>query len=176
VLIIRTWLGRIEPSETPSGTERPISARTCDRIDLTGLLQLSSRFQGRTFGAPGLTAQAVNSEGRARAVEEEKAARVTRRRRLRFDRGLAVARRPASPRPSDVGPTDAAAGRARYPGDRPPAVPAVSRCRARQHHGQAVNVTPSTPVSERVSQARAPERRALSGSAPPASRAPEDRF
>ena len=26
--------------------------------------------------------------------------------------------------------------------DRPPAVPAVSRCRTRQHHGQAVTLTP----------------------------------
>ena len=72
--------------------------------------------------------------------------------------------------------TDAAAGRARHPGDRPLAVPTVSRCRARQYHGQAVNVTPSAPGAERMSQPRAPERRTLSGSAPPASRAPEDRL
>jgi hypothetical protein len=61
---------------------------------------------------------------------------------------------PLRSRPSGVGPTDAAAGLARHPGDRPPAVPAVPpRCPARQHHGQAVNVTPSSPVSGRVSQA-----------------------
>jgi hypothetical protein len=37
------------------------------------------------------------------------------------------------------------------PGDRPPAVPAVPCCRAREHHGQAVNVAPSVPA-ERMSQ------------------------
>jgi hypothetical protein len=80
---------------------------------------------------------------------------------------------PLRSRPSDVGPTDAAAALAQPPGDRPPAVPAVSRCRARQHHGQAVNVTPIASVAGRMSQTRAAERLALSGSAPPASRAPD---
>ena len=40
------------------------------------------------------------------------------------------------------------------PGDRPPAVPAVSRCRARQHHDQAVNVAPSALGAGTVSQRR----------------------
>ena len=40
------------------------------RVADPGLLQLSLRFQGRTFGAPGLTAPAVNSDGRARAIEK----------------------------------------------------------------------------------------------------------
>ena len=31
------------------------------------------------------------------------------------------------------------------PGDRPPAVPAVSRCRACQHHGQAVTLAAGAP-------------------------------
>jgi hypothetical protein len=61
--------------------------------------------------------------------------------------------------------------RARHLGDRPPAVPAVSRCRARQHHGQAVSLAPDAPIAVKASQRPGPERRALSGSAPPASRA-----
>jgi hypothetical protein len=35
------------------------------------------------------------------------------------------------------------------PGDRPPAVPAASRCRARQHHSQAVNVVAGGPIAWR---------------------------
>ena len=42
--------------------EQSQSARTRDRIGPIELLQLSLRLQGRTFGAPGLTAPAVNSE------------------------------------------------------------------------------------------------------------------
>ena len=67
----------------------------------------------------------------------ERAARVTRCRRPGFTRGLAVAGRQLSPRPSDASPTARRAAAHRAPGDRPPAVPAVSRCRARQLHGQA---------------------------------------
>ena len=33
------------------------------------------------------------------------------------------------------------------PGDRPNAVPAVSRCRTRQHHGRAVTLAPGTPAA-----------------------------
>jgi hypothetical protein len=39
------------------------------------------------------------------------------------------------------------------PGDRPPAVPAVSRCRARQHHAQAVNVASAPPIAGEGPQA-----------------------
>ena len=49
-------------------------------------------------------------------------------------------------------PYGAAAAAHGTPGDRPPAVLAVSRCRARQHHDQAVNVAPSAPSTERMSQ------------------------
>jgi hypothetical protein len=66
-------------------------------------------------------------------------------------------------------PYGAAAAAHGTPGDRPPAVPAVSRCRARQHHGQAVNIAPSAPVTGENAAAAGAERRALSGSAPPAS-------
>jgi hypothetical protein len=38
------------------------------------------------------------------------------------------------------------------PGDRPPAVPAVSRCRARLHHGQADALAPSAPEAVKMSQ------------------------
>ena len=42
--------------------------------------------------------------------------------------------------------------RARHPGDRPPAVLAVSRCRARQHHGQADDHAPGAPIVVKMSQ------------------------
>jgi hypothetical protein len=57
--------------------------------------------------------------------------------------------------------------RARHPGDRPPTVPAVSRCRARQHHGQAVSLALGAPGAVKICHSDGPERRALSGSAPP---------
>src|SRR4029453_17911109 len=50
------------------------------------------------------------------------------------------------------------------------------RCRARQQQDQAVNLAPGAPIAGRNVTATGPERRALSGSAPPASGAPEDRF
>jgi hypothetical protein len=56
--------------------------------------------------------------------------------------GLAVAGWQLSPRPSDASPTARRAAAHGTPGDRPPAVPAVSRCRARQHHGRAVTLAP----------------------------------
>ena len=65
-------------------------------------------------------------------------------------------------------PYGAAAAAHGTPGDRPPAVPAVSRCRARQHHDQAVTFAPIRRSLGRCHSDGA-ERRALSGSAPPAS-------
>jgi len=41
--------------------------------------------------------------------------------------------------------------RARHPGNRPRAVPPYSRCRARQHHGQAVTLTPDAPIAVMMS-------------------------
>ena len=38
------------------------------------------------------------------------------------------------------------------PGDRPPAVPAVSRCRARLHHSQADALAPGAPEAVKMSQ------------------------
>jgi hypothetical protein len=66
--------------------------------------------------------------------------------------GLAVTGRAASPRPSDASPTARRRPAHGTPGDRPPAVPAVSRCRARQHHGQADGVTPDARIAANVSQ------------------------
>jgi hypothetical protein len=65
-----------------------------------------------------------------------KSGQVTRRKRSGFTLGSRRCWAAASPRPSDASPADAAAAAHSIPGDRPPAVPAVSRCRARQHHGQ----------------------------------------
>ena len=87
-----------------------------------------------------------------RESREGRSARVARRRRPGFTRGLAVAGRQLSPRPSDAG-CGRGGCRARHPGDRPLAVPAVSRCRARQHHDQAVNVAPrGAPIAVRMSR------------------------
>jgi hypothetical protein len=44
-------------------------------------------------------------------------------------------------------PYGAAAAAHGTPSDRPPAVPAVSRCRARLHHGQAVTPALSVPIA-----------------------------
>ena len=79
---------------------------------------------------------------------------MTRRRGQGSIRGLAVAGRAASPRPSDASPTARRQPAHGTPGDRPPAVPAVSRCRARQHHGQAENVAQDAPIAVNVSQDR----------------------
>ena len=133
---------------------------TCDNL-LYG-------FQGRTSGAPGRTAPAVNSEGRARAAERERAARVTRRRRPGFTRGSRRCGAAAFAASFGRKPYGAATAAHGTPGDRPPAVPAVSRCRARQHHDQAVTLAPDALSREDVT-ATGPERRALSGLAPPAS-------
>jgi len=51
-------------------------------------------------------------------------------------------------------PYGAAAARAQHPGDRPRAVPAVSRCRARQHHDQAEDIAPAALTAVNVSQDR----------------------
>jgi hypothetical protein len=94
---------------------------------------------------------------------------VTRRRQLRLTRGSR--RRGAAAFAASFGrkPYGAAAAALGGPGDRPPAVPAVSRCRARQHHGQAVNVARSAPVAGMDVTVTGPVSRALSGLAPPAS-------
>ena len=108
--------------------------------------------QGRTFGAPGLTAPAVDSQTGV-SNRRERAARVTRRKRLRFNRGT---RRCGAARFARVLRTQALRTRRRAahgtPGDRPPAVPAVSRCRARQHHDQADSLAPGAPIAGRMSQ------------------------
>ncbi len=49
-------------------------------------------------------------------------------------------------------PYGAAAAAHGIPGDRPPAVPAVSRCRARQHHGQGDAPAPGAPGAVKMSQ------------------------
>jgi hypothetical protein len=139
------------------------------RIGPIELLQLSLQLQGRTFGAPGLTAPAVSSETDARNRGESGAGRVTRRRRLRFTRGSAVVGRQLRSRPSDDGPTDAAAaalgspvtGRLRSP----PYLPGTEHASSRP----AVTFTPGAPVRRLDVTATAPERHALSEPVPPAS-------
>ena len=73
-------------------------------------------------------------------------------------------------------PYGAAAAAHGTPGDRPPAVPAVSRCRARQHHDQAVTLAPDAPIAVKMSQRPGRNAAHCPGSAPPASRAPASRY
>jgi hypothetical protein len=72
-------------------------------------------------------------------------ARVTRRRRLGFARGSRRCGAEAFAASFGRKPYGAAAAAYGTPGDRPPAVPAVSRCRARQHHDQADTLTSGAP-------------------------------
>ena len=51
-------------------------------------------------------------------------------------------------------PYGAAAAAHGTPGDPLPAVPAVSRCRARQHHDQADDYAPDAPEAVKMSQRR----------------------
>jgi hypothetical protein len=91
-------------------------------------------------------------------------------------KGLSVAGRQLSPRPSGGSPTARRAaahgcpgtGRSRSPPSRPDAVP--------HEQGQAITIAPSAPIAVRRVTATGTERRALSRSAPPASRAPQDPF
>jgi hypothetical protein len=95
---------------------------------------------------------------------------VTRRRRPGFTRG--VRRYGAAAVAASFGREPCGRGelpRTTPPGDRPPAVPAVFRCRTCQHHDQADGVAPSTPEVVKTVTATGSERRALSGLAPPAS-------
>ena len=94
---------------------------------------------------------------------------MTRRRRPGFTRGSRRCGAAAFAASFGRKPYGAAAAAHGTPGDRPPAVPAVSRCRARQHHGQAVSVAPECADRREDVTATGPERRALSGLAPPAS-------
>jgi beta-phosphoglucomutase-like phosphatase (HAD superfamily) len=85
------------------------------RVANPELLQLSlRRFQGRTFGAPGLTAPGVNSEDE-REQPREKAARVTRRRRPGFTRGSRRCGAAAFAASFGRKPYGAASCRARHP-------------------------------------------------------------
>ena len=78
---------------------------------------------------------------------------MTRRKRLGFNLG---------PRRCGAAASAASFGRELYgarraaahstPGGRPPAVPAVSRCRARQHHDRAVALAPGKPGAVKMSQ------------------------
>ena len=78
---------------------------------------------------------------------------VTCRRRPRFNLGVSPLRGGSfSPRPLGGSPPGASTAAHGTPGNRPPAVPAVSRCRARQHHDQAVKVTPSALGAMKMSQ------------------------
>jgi hypothetical protein len=111
---------------------------------------MASRAHLRRAGPDGPSRE---QRGRTRAVERERATRVTRRRRPGFTRGLAVGGRQLFAAPFGRKPYGAAAATHGTPGDRPLAVSAVSRCPARQHHDQAVNVAPNTPIADRMSQA-----------------------
>ena len=78
---------------------------------------------------------------------------MTRRRRPRFNLGISPLRGGSfSPRPLGGSPPGASAAAHGTPGDRPHAVPAVTRCRARQHHGQADVLAPNAPTTVKMLQ------------------------
>jgi hypothetical protein len=134
-------------------------------------------IQGRTFGAPGLTALSREQRGRARAVEKDKRPGSPAVDGRCSTGGLAVAGRRLPPRPSDDSPADAAAAAHGTPGDRPPAVPPYPLPRppaprpGGQSHARCVggleDVTGDGPETMLPRIVRV---------GPPASRAPEDRF
>ena len=131
------------------------------------LWQLSLRVQGRTFGAPGLTARTCTAgNGRGQAGSDERPGWPAVGGRGQIG-GAPLAVRQLSSRPSGGSPTARRAAAPGGPGDRPPAVTAVSaRCRARPRRpGRQPRV--SYAVAGKVTDTGA-ERRALSGSAPPA--------
>ena len=72
---------------------------------------------------------------------------MTRHRRLGFTRESRRCGAAAFAASFGRKPYGAAAAAHGAPGDRPLAVSAVSRCRARQHHGQAVTLAPSAPIA-----------------------------
>jgi len=122
---------------TNTGSNRPCHAVTT--------FSTASRAHLRRAGPDG---QAVKQRGPGASNRGERAAGVTRRKRLRFNRGT---RRCRAARVARVLRTIALRTRRRAahgtPGDRPPAVPAVSRCRARQHHSQTAIIAPGAPIA-----------------------------
>jgi hypothetical protein len=92
---------------------------------------------------------------------------VTRRRRHRFNLGVSPLWGGSFAASFGHEPYGAAAAAHGGPADRPPAVPAVSRCRARQHHGQAVSIAPNAPGAVKMSQP--PDRNAAQYPAGPSS-------
>jgi hypothetical protein len=95
----------------------------------------------------------MNSEN-GRGQSRGRTARVTRRRRPGFTQGsrrCGAAVFAASFGRKPYGAATAAHG---TPGDRPPAVPAVSRCRAHPHHGQTVTLVPDAPIAMRCHRNR----------------------
>ena len=80
-------------------------------------------------------------------------ARVTRRRQPRFTRGSRRCGAAAFAASFGRKPYGRGGCRARLPGDRPPAVPALPpRSRAREQQDQAVNQAPGAPIAEKMSQ------------------------
>jgi hypothetical protein len=140
------------------------------------LLQLPLRSQGRTFGAPSLTARPGHAMRRVRPGTS-RGGRDDPMEAGQSRRGLAVAGRQLRSRPSGRQPYGRGGCRARLPRHWPQPVPAATAPDAaptraglgRQHRAMCAN---------RRAKVTGPwtERRALSESAPPTSRAPEDRF
>ena len=147
-----SWSATASTSATVHGVASVLTAcGFCTDRALSGLRVTipSSRAHLRRAGPDG---PGREQRGRARAVEGKERPGWPAIGGRGSPGGLAVAGRPASPRPSDATPTDAAAGLARYPGDRTPAVPAVSRCRTRQHHGHTDDPAPDAPGTVKMSQ------------------------
>ena len=130
--------------------------------------------QGRTFGAPRLRpdqqrelARATGGEqsGRGPVISGQGSPGVSPLRGGSFRRALRAEALRRDELPRTAAPVT---GRSRSPPSRPDAAP--------HEQGQAVTLAPSAPIAVRKVTATGTERRALSRSAPPASRAPQDPF
>ena len=139
--------------ENPLDSPRPCADCLNPPTDsLRDLLQLLYGFKGAPSARRGLTALWPRAARTGASSREERAARVTRRRRPGFTRGSRRCGAAAVAASFGRGPCGRGGCRARHPGDRPRAVPAASRCRARLHHGQAVTVALSATRATRMSQ------------------------
>jgi hypothetical protein len=161
------------PGGGPSGQRKPCKSRPGQRM-LSDLVRTSFTYsrahlrRARPDGQDPVRAQTRATEGQQSGRDEP-----GRRPRLHGSRRCGAA---ASPRPSDAGPTSAAAAARGVPATgRHRSRPQRPRCRAARA-GQAVGHRARCASRQAKGHSTGPERRALSGAAPPPARAPEDPF
>lgn len=148
----------MDSEKFPAGTFRGAGTKRLGATTFSTTSRAHLRRAG-PYGPP------VNSQDGARAVEGMSAG-ATRRRWSAFTRGSRLCGAVAFAASLRRKPCGRGGCRARHPGDRPPTVPAVSRCRACQRRAQAVNVAAGCADRRDDVTATGPERRALSGAGP----------